>query len=96
MDDFGNQNQKSLSQALGLFKRPQAPTQVFLCAHMDTVFPIGHPFQTITELDENTINGPGVADLKGGIVVMLKAIEAFEHHYKTNWAGKFYLTLMRK
>ena len=24
------------------------------------------------------INGPGVADLKGGIVVMFKALEAFE------------------
>lgn len=78
VDDFGNRNQKPLGQALRLFKRPQAPTQVFLCAHMDTVFPIDHPFQTITQLDDDTINGPGVADLKGGIVVMLKALEAFE------------------
>jgi len=29
-------------------------------------------------LDENTLNGPGVTDLKGGLVVMLKALEAFE------------------
>ena len=58
--------------------RLQAPVQVFLCAHMDTVFPSDHPFQTITQLEDDIINGPGVADLKGGIVVMFKALEAFE------------------
>ena len=78
VDDMGQLNQKPLGRALRLFKRPQAPTQVFLCAHMDTVFPIDHPFQKITQLEDDIINGPGVADLKGGIVVMLKALEAFE------------------
>jgi glutamate carboxypeptidase len=78
VDDLGQLNQKPLGRALRLFKRPQAPTQVFLCAHMDTVFPIDHPFQKITQLEDDIINGPGVADLKGGIVVMFKALEAFE------------------
>jgi glutamate carboxypeptidase len=78
VDDSGQLNQKSLGRALRLCKRPQAPTQVFLCAHMDTVFPIDHPFQKITHLEDDIINGPGVADLKGGIVVMFKALEAFE------------------
>ena len=87
IDDLGQANQKPLGHALRLFKRPQAPTQVFLCAHMDTVFPIDHPFQKITQLDNGIINGPGVADLKGGIVVMLKALEAFERSPLQNQLG---------
>jgi glutamate carboxypeptidase len=78
VDDLGQLNHKPLARALRLYKRPQAPTQVFLCAHMDTVFPIDHPFQSIVQLEDDIINGPGVADLKGGIVVMFKALEAFE------------------
>ncbi|HAW17308.1 MAG TPA: acetylornithine deacetylase, partial [Oceanospirillaceae bacterium] len=77
VDDSGQLNQQPLGRALRLYKRPQAPVQVFLCAHMDTVFPSDHPFQTITQLEDDIINGPGVADLKGGIVVMFKALEAF-------------------
>jgi glutamate carboxypeptidase len=45
---------------------------------MDTVFSPDHPFQTTKMLDANTLNGPGVADLKGGLVAMLVALEAFE------------------
>lgn len=78
IDDLGQITHKPLGRALRLFKRSHAPIQVFLCAHMDTVFPLDHPFQKITQLQDDIINGPGVADLKGGIVVMLKALEAFE------------------
>ncbi len=50
------------------------PNGVLLLAHMDTVFPIGTlekmPFYT---LEEKTF-GPGVSDMKGGIVVGLTAI----------------------
>lgn len=67
-----------VGQALRIRKRPDAPLQVFLGGHMDTVFGRDHPFQTPRYLDDNTLNGPGVADLKGGLVVMLKALEALE------------------
>ena len=53
-----------------------APIQVLLAGHMDTVFPLSHSFQTPKKLDENTLLGPGVADMKGGILVMLTAIHA--------------------
>ena len=78
VDDSGQLNQKPLGRALRLFKRPDAPPHVFLCVHMHTVFFFDHPFQKITYLADDVINGPGVADLKGGIVVMFKALEAFE------------------
>ena len=59
-------------------KRPRAPVQVLLVGHMDTVFPPEHPFQSPTRLDDNILQGPGVADMKGGILVMLTALQAFE------------------
>lgn len=67
-----------LGDALRVRKRPEAPLQIFFCGHMDTVFPKDHPFQRTVWLDDNTLNGPGVADLKGGLIVMLTAIAALE------------------
>lgn len=58
--------------------RPQAPRRFLLTGHMDTVFAADHPFQTLDRLDTVTLNGPGVADMKGGIAVMLTALSAFE------------------
>jgi glutamate carboxypeptidase len=74
----GEQQQFPLGDALRIRKRPGAPLQIFFCGHMDTVFAADHPFQSVRWLDDNTLNGPGVADLKGGLMVMLKAIEALE------------------
>jgi len=58
--------------------RPEANRRILLTGHMDTVFPVDHPFQRQTWLDGDTLNGPGVADMKGGIAVMLHALMAFE------------------
>lgn len=57
--------------------RPDAPIQVALTGHYDTVFPATHPFQT-TRRDGAMLRGPGTADMKGGIAVMLAALRAFE------------------
>ena len=81
----GVKQESVLGDAVRITKRPDAPLQVFFCGHMDTVFPKDSAFQTVTWLDDNTINGPGVADLKGGLLVMLKAIEAFE---RSPWADQ--------
>lgn len=78
VDARGEIVRKPLGNALRFWKRPAAPLQIFLGGHMDTVFPADHPFQAPVRVDENTINGPGVADLKGGLVVMLTALEALE------------------
>lgn len=58
--------------------RPEAARKVLLTGHIDTVFPADHAFQEPRYLDDNTLNGPGVADMKGGILVMLTALEALE------------------
>jgi len=58
--------------------RPDAPTRMLFTGHMDTVYAADHPFQTITQLPDGRINGPGVADMKGGLATMLAALEAVE------------------
>jgi glutamate carboxypeptidase len=63
---------------LHLKVRPEAPVQLLFTGHMDTVFGEAHPFQETRWLEEGVLNGPGVADMKGGIAVMLAALKAVE------------------
>ena len=58
--------------------RPEAPVQVLLNAHFDTVYGAEHPFQHCEIIDADRLRGPGVADCKGGIMVLLTALQAFE------------------
>ena len=58
--------------------RPEAPVQLLFTGHMDTVFPADHSFQDQRWLEDGVLNGPGVADMKGGIAVMLAALAATE------------------
>lgn len=51
---------------------------VLLIGHLDTVFEPNHPFQRWQRVDQNTARGPGAADMKGGIVVALAALEALK------------------
>lgn len=115
--DNGKMAEIPLGEALRIRKRPDAPIQVLLAGHMDTVFAKDDPFQVpkfIESSEESKMEqeggqeadpamsprsgapsaerearrgrilyGPGVADLKGGLVVMLKALEALE---KSPWA----------
>lgn len=74
----GSAFEKPHGQHLVVRVRPQANRRILLTGHMDTVFPADHPFQRQTWLDGETLNGPGVADMKGGIAVMLHALLAFE------------------
>lgn len=63
---------------LHLVVRPSAPVQMLFTGHMDTVYPADHSFQTLTTRDDGTINGPGTADMKGGLAVMLAALTTVE------------------
>jgi len=58
-------------------KRADCPRKIFLGGHYDTVFDADHSFQHVTDLGKR-LQGPGVADMKGGIVVLLSALEQFE------------------
>ena len=63
---------------LHLTVRPDAPVQLMFTGHMDTVFGETHEFQQTRWLEDGVLNGPGVADMKGGIAVMLGALKAVE------------------
>ena len=67
--------------------RPTAPIQIVFTGHYDTVFPENSHFQATRMIDNETMNGPGVADMKGGILVMLEALKAFESHPSATQVG---------
>ena len=52
---------------------------------MDTVYAVDHPFQKSVRIDDKILRGPGATDAKGGIVVMLVVLQAFE---RSPWAEK--------
>jgi glutamate carboxypeptidase len=63
---------------LMLTVRPDAPVQLLLTGHMDTVFGADHPFQDARWREDGALNAPGAADMKGGLALMLAALEAVE------------------
>lgn len=70
--------EEPVGPAVVFTRRAEAPLRVLLSAHLDTVFAADSPFQRVREVDAATLNGPGVADIKGGMVVMLFALRALE------------------
>jgi glutamate carboxypeptidase len=73
-----------LAPALRMKKRPDAPVRALLVGHLDTVFPPEHPFRAVSRAGEE-LRGPGVADCKGGLAVLLAALEALE---QSPWADR--------
>lgn len=61
---------------LQLVLNPGRPFGILLSGHFDTVFGLEHPFQDAQKLDADRIQGPGVADMKGGLLVLLTALAA--------------------
>ncbi|QPC97981.1 hydrolase [Qipengyuania soli] len=74
----GHEFEKPHGRHMVLRVRPQAERRFVLTGHMDTVFPVDHPFQQVGWLDDDTLNGPGTADMKGGLDVILHALKLFE------------------
>jgi len=73
--------------SLAVIVRPEAPVQVVLTGHYDTVYPETSPFQVVRTRPDGALHGPGIADMKGGISVMLAALEAFERHPDSHNVG---------
>ena len=79
----GSWSEQPLGKALILRKRPDAPMQILLGGHYDTVFAPTVPFQEIEVLPLGIWKGPGITDMKGGIAILLTAVEALE---RSPWA----------
>lgn len=78
MEPDGTIQQLDRGRHLVTTVRPDAPVQLLFTGHMDTVFPAESDFQELHWREDNILNGPGVADMKGGIAVMLHALMAVE------------------
>ena len=80
IDARGNLVKNKLAKVLSIKKlsAKAGAKKILLMGHMDTVFPEDCGFNSCRDIDKETMNGPGVSDLKGGLVVMLKALEYFE------------------
>jgi glutamate carboxypeptidase len=50
--------------------------KLFLIGHLDTVFEPDMPFTPFTLINDSTATGQGVNDMKGGDVIMIKALQA--------------------
>ena len=78
MDAAGQATAIDHGRNLHLTVRPDAPVQLLFTGHMDTVYGADHPFQETHWIEDGVLGGPGVADMKGGIAVMLAALKAVE------------------
>ena len=75
----GSVRQIEHGRNLHLAVRPEAPVQLLFTGHMDTVFAADHPFQDVFWREQHRVlGGPGIADMKGGLAVLLAALKAVE------------------
>ncbi|TRO64371.1 M20/M25/M40 family metallo-hydrolase [Christiangramia sabulilitoris] len=52
--------------------------KLLLIGHLDTVFELDSPFQTSTKVNDSVMKAPGVADMKGGDVIIILAMQALK------------------
>lgn len=64
---------------------------IMLLAHMDTVYPTGTLNTQPYKVDGDKVYGPGIADAKGGIAVILHSIEAL---HELGWRDYKQLTVL--
>lgn len=51
---------------------------MLLIGHLDTVFELSSPFQQYKSVNDSTVSGPGVGDMKGGDLVIIQAMQALK------------------
>ena len=78
VDDEGRIDELDHGRHIHINVRPEAPVRMLFTGHMDTVYPVHHPFQSTQVRGDGTLNGPGAADMKGGLAVMLAALATIE------------------
>ena len=69
-------NGKTLVGTLGA-DRKEKP--VIFSGHMDTVYPTGSFSEEVFKIEDGKAFGPGVLDMKGGIIISLFVIKALNH-----------------
>lgn len=74
--DVGSENGKTLVGTLGEERKGKP---VVFSGHMDTVFPAGTFGEKPFKIKDNKAYGPGVLDMKGGIVISLYVIKALNN-----------------
>jgi glutamate carboxypeptidase len=87
VDSAGRSVEIEHGRHIHLTVRPSAEVQLLFTGHMDTVYGSEHVFQETRWLEEGVLNGPGVADMKGGLAVMLAALKSIEASPLANRIG---------
>lgn len=54
------------------------PGKILLMGHMDTAFPLGTAKERPFSHEDNLLRGPGVSDMKSGLVTMIEAVIALK------------------
>ncbi|MFO1066483.1 MAG: hydrolase [Pirellulales bacterium] len=78
IDSAGSEQAIESCAALQWRIRPDAPRQVLLGIHFDTVYPPAHEPDQCVRPQPDKLIGPGTSDAKGGIVVVVNALRAVE------------------
>lgn len=63
---------------IATFKGSSAKKKILLIGHLDTVFEPDSPFQKFEMVNDSIARGPGIADMKGGNVIILQALSALK------------------
>ncbi|GAA4421438.1 hydrolase [Bremerella cremea] len=83
VDAHGDLQEQLIAPGLIGICRASSPHQAILAIHLDTVYPADSLFQRV-RVEADQMHGPGVADAKGGVVVLLTALKAFERYVATS------------
>ncbi|MEO5650150.1 MAG: M20/M25/M40 family metallo-hydrolase [Ginsengibacter sp.] len=61
------------------YKKGKKGKKILLIGHLDTVFELDTPANPYSQVNDSTVTGQGVNDMKGGDVILLAALNALEH-----------------
>ncbi|MGA1619352.1 MAG: M20/M25/M40 family metallo-hydrolase, partial [Pirellulales bacterium] len=85
VDASGNEVSEPVGEILSLRHEAATGPRVLLAIHYDTVYPAdAEPRQVSLSDDGQLLRGPGVTDAKGGLAVLLVALEAFQRVGQTD------------
>ena len=85
VDASGNEVSEPVGEMLSLRHEAATGPGVLLAIHYDTVYPAdAEPRQVSLSDDGQLLRGPGVTDAKGGLAVLLVALEAFQRFGQTD------------